>query len=149
MKIAVECDWEDAGAVQLVDDGLRMPALPDEPGVYQWVFRHDGRERRYVGEAANLRQRFESYRQPGSDASTNRRMNDRARRVLEADGDVRLLTAAGVQLLRDGQAQVADLASKHVRCLLENATLVDVLATMGELVNDRGYGVLRDDPVLG
>lgn len=126
-----------------------MPGLPDKPGVYQWVFRHDGRERRYVGEAANLRQRFESYRQPGGGASTNRRMNDRARRVLDAGGDVTLLTATSVRLQRDRQPQPVDLGSKHVRCLLENATLVHVLADMGELVNDCGYGTLRDDPVLG
>jgi hypothetical protein len=36
-----------------------------------------------------------------------------------------------------------------VGCLVENATHVDVLAATGELVNDRGYGSLRDDPILG
>ncbi len=43
----------------------------------------------------------------------------------------------------------ADLDSKRVGCLVENATHVDVLAATGELVNDRGYGSLRDDPILG
>ena len=149
MQISVDCDWEPGGSVQLVAGELVMPELPDEAGVYQWVFRHAGRERRYVGEAANLRQRFESYRVAHTGEGTNGRMKERAARVLAAGGSVELLLVTHVMLVRRGQSSPADLSSKHVRCLVENATLVDVLAEVGELVNDKGYGNLRDDPVLG
>lgn len=149
MKVIVECEWESAGTVRLFGDELMMPTLPSVAGVYQWIFRHQGRERRYVGEAANLRERFESYRTDRSAQVTNGRMNQRAVRVLRAGGTVELLVAGVVTVGRDGELGPADLDSKHVRCLVENATLIDVLAAVGELVNDRGYGSLRDDPVLG
>jgi hypothetical protein len=149
MQVTVECTWESAGWVQLEGGELAMPELPDQAGVYQWVFRHDGRERRYVGEAANLRQRFESYRVARTDDGTNGRMRQRAGRVLEAGGSVELLLATSVRIAVGGESHPADLSSKHVRCLLENATLVDVLAEVGELANDIGHGTLREDPVLG
>ena len=149
MRITVECSWEVAGAITLDGGELAMPPLPDEPGVYQWVFRHDGRERRYVGEAANLRERFVAYRLAGTDRSTNGRMNARARRVLASGGEVAVLTATDARLERDGRPHPLDLGSKHGRCLVENAALVEVLAAVGEVVNDKGYGKLREDPVLG
>jgi hypothetical protein len=68
-----------------------MPALLPSPGVYQWVFRHDGRERRYVGEAENLRRRFAKYTAPGPSQSTNLRMRERERRVCDAGGSIELL----------------------------------------------------------
>lgn len=149
MQVQVECGWEVAGQVSRVAAGLQIPPLPDAPGVYQWVFAHEGRERRYVGEAANLRERFESYRRPRAADGTNSRMRDRALRVLEAGGEVELLVAVEVRIGREGVGRSADLSSKHVRCLVENAALIDLLASAGELVNDKGYGTLRDDPVLG
>jgi hypothetical protein len=148
MRIAIECTWSSAGEVELRADQLALPPLPDEPGVYQWVFRHDGRERRYVGEAATLRRRFQHYRTPGPTQSTNLRMRERAIRVLEAGGSIELLVATDVRFVRDGELHPADLSSKHARCLVENAALIDVLADVGELVNDKGYGLLSDDPVL-
>lgn len=149
MKIQVECTWTEAGPVVLLDGRLKMPPLSAEPGVYQWVLRHAGRERRYVGEAENLARRFQHYRTPGPSQTTNLRMNDRARRVLEAGGEVIVLIASSSTIIRMDASEPADLRSKHVRCLIENATLVDVLAEIGQVINDRGYGDLRDDPILG
>jgi len=148
VRMDVKCSWEPVGAVRQAADGLVMPLLAAEPAVYQLVFQHDGRERRYVGETANMRRRLADYRRPGTRSSTNRRMNERARRVLAAGGKVLVLVAVDVQLARSGQPLPVNLGSKHVRCLIENAALVEVLATVGELVNDRGYGDLNDDPVL-
>lgn len=144
----MQCEWVSAGAVSLVEGEIVMPALPEEPSIYQWVFRHDRRERRYVGEAERLRRRFRHYRKPGPSQSTNLRMRERAIRVLEADGSIELLLATNVEFVRDGEPHPVDLASKHARCLVENAALIDVLADLGELVNDKGYGTLLDDPVL-
>lgn len=149
MQVTVQCTWESGGWLQLETNELEIPHLPDEAGVYQWVFRHEGRERRYVGEAANLRQRFASYRGAQTHGGTNSRMKERATRVLAAGGSVELLLATTVRITRGGGTCPADLSSKHVRCLLENATLVDVLAEVGELANDIGHGSLREDPILG
>ena len=148
MQVSVECDWSSAGHVEISGDGLVMPSLPDVPGIYQWVLRHEGRERRYVGEADRLRRRFAHYRRPGTSQVTNIRMNERAIRILGAGGSVELLFATDARVQVDGVWQPADLTSKHARCLVENATLVHLLAEMGELANDKGYGDLREDPVL-
>jgi len=148
MQILVECGWIEAGPVVLLDDRLKMPALPAEPGVYQWVLSHAGRERRYVGEAENLARRFQQYRTPGPSQGTNQRMNKRARRVLEAGGEIMVLVAS-TTITRAGASHPADLRSKHVRCLIENAALVDVMAEVGQVINDRGYGDLSNDPILG
>jgi hypothetical protein len=148
MRVAVECNWERAGSVELDGGELVMPSLPDVPGVYQWALHHEGRERRYVGEAERLRRRFHHYRKPGPSQSTNLKMRARAIRVLEVGGSIELLLATDVQFVRDGQSYPADLSSKHARCLVENAALIDVLATVGELINDKGYGLLIEDPIL-
>lgn len=148
MEVSVECSWRSAGDVTEDAGELVMPPLPDAPGVYQWILRHEGRERRYVGEADRLRRRFHHYRRPGPSQSTNLRMRDRALRVLGAGGSIELIIATEARLTLDGKVRPADLSSKHARCLVENAALVHLLAAMGELVNDKGYGLLREDPIL-
>jgi hypothetical protein len=147
-KIQITCSWTSAGMVHLTAGGIEVPELPQQPGVYQWVFRHDGRERRYVGEAANLRNRFASYVEPAEDRRTDRRMNDRAMRVLGAGGEVEILLAEDVQV-RAGGNPFDDLSHVHARRLVENAVLVELIAGQFEVINDRGYGDLRKDPVLG
>lgn len=59
-------------------------------------------------------------------------MQDRAKRVLAHDGSIQMLTATNVRVERDGRVEPADLSSKHVGCLIENATPIDVLANLGE-----------------
>lgn len=147
-KIEISCTWTSAGQVRPAPDGIEVPELPERPGIYQWVFRHDGRERRYVGEAANLHTRFAAYEHVAEGRSTDRRMNDRAARVLNDGGEVEILVAEGVQVLASA-IPFEDLAHVHVRRLVENAVLVEMLAGMGEVINDKGYGSLREDPVLG
>jgi hypothetical protein len=134
--------------VRSTPNGIKVPELPERPGVYQWVFHHGGRERRYVGESADLRNRFDAYEQVAEGRTTDRRMNDRAVRVLDDGGTVEILLAADVQVLA-GACPFDDLAHVHVRRLVENAVLVELIAGMGEVINDKGYGSLRDDPVLG
>lgn len=63
-------------------------------------------------------------------------------------GPIELLVACDVTFVRDGNQHPVNLVSKDVRCFVETATLVDVLETLGELVNDKGYGQLSGDPIL-
>jgi hypothetical protein len=149
VRVEVNIEWESVGSITASGDDLSLPDLPREPGIYQWIFRHDGRERRYVGEAANLYQRFRGYARPGKSQSTNVRMKARARRVCEAGGSVELLVATTVEVTCDGQATTIDLADQHHRYVAEATAIVALRETMGEIVNGKGFGTLRKDPVLG
>lgn len=148
MNVRVEMSWQSVGEVALDGDTLVVPEMPTSPGIYQWVFRHDGRERRYVGEAVNLRRRFAHYRSPGPSQTTNHRMRDRVRRVLGAGGTVDLLQVKDAEFVVDGQPAKPDLHSPFARRFLENAALVALLASRCEVVNGEGYGELRTDEVL-
>jgi hypothetical protein len=149
MDVQCRFDWKSVGSIEVDDDGLRTPSLLTEPGIYLILYRHAGRERRYVGEAANLQRRFAHYRRPGPSQQTNLRMNDRCRRVSAAGGSIELHLAVDVQLVVDGRTLDADLGSEFVRRFVENAALIEVLATTGEVVNGKGYGELTLDEVLG
>jgi hypothetical protein len=148
MNLEVEVTWDHAGEVSMTGPTLVTPTMPTTPGVYQWVFRHEGRERRYVGEAVNLARRFAHYRSPGPSQATNLRMKDRAIRVLSADGAIEILTAVSARFVVDGTAVEPDLASPFARRFIENAALVALLASKCDVVNGEGYGDLRADEVL-
>lgn len=98
MRTEVEIEWANAGPVTVEDAQLLIPKLSSDPGVYQWVFRQDGRERRYVGEASNMYRRFRQYARPGPTQTTNLRMNARVLRVIAAGGSIELLLATSVKL---------------------------------------------------
>lgn len=149
MKVEIEIEWESVGAVTVADDQVLIPKLPQDPGVYQWVFRHDGRERRYVGEAANLYKRFRGYARPGPSQSTNQRMNARVLRVAAGGGSVELLVATSVRMECDGAEDPIDLSDQHHRYVAEAAAIVSLRRTMGEIINGKGFGTLRKDPILG
>ena len=149
MRVDVQLCWKPFGVIE--HDGAPLvvnPSLEAKPGVYQLVFRHDRRERRYIGEAENLKQRFIKYCSPGVSQSTNRRMNDRARRVLHADGRVEILLASDIRFTVDGTEYPADLESPFSRRFIENAALVELLTTNSGIVNGKGYGDCRLDEVL-
>ena len=148
MNVQVDMSWQSMGEIALDGDALVVPGMPPTPGIHQWVFHHDGRERRYVGEAVDLRRRFAHYRSPGPSQTTNHRMRDRVRRVLGAGGTVELLQVKDANFVVDGKPAKPDLHSPFARRVLENAALVALLASRCETVNGEGYGELRMDEVL-
>ncbi len=149
MRTEVEIEWASAGPVTVEDDQLLIPKLPSDPGVYQWVFRHEGRERRYVGEAANLYRRFRQYVRPGPTQTTNQKMKARVLRVAAAEGSVELMLATSVKMTCDGKIEPVDLHDQHHRYAAEATAIIHLRRMMGEIINGKGFGALRDDPVLG
>ena len=142
-------DWEHVGEATLSDGHVTLPSMPSEPGIYQWIFTHDGQARHYVGEAHNLSKRFDGYRTPGRTRSTNLRMRARAERVISSGGTVEILRATRIRLVVDGRTvEHPDLASEFARCFIENAALVSLLASDRTVVNGKGYGAFRPDGVL-
>lgn len=150
MEMSVRLGWEAIGHVQVEGQSLRFPRVPREPGIYQFVFRHAGRERMYVGEAVDLARRFQHYATPGPSQTTNLRMRDRALRVVEAGGTMSVSIARDIAIGNNGDALIGpDLASEFVRRFIENAVLVEALLAGRELINGKGHGQLREDAVLG
>jgi hypothetical protein len=148
MDLTCHIEWNPAGEIALdATEKLRVPELTTGPGICQWVFAHDGRERRYIGEAENLRRRFHHYRNPGPTQSTNIRMLDRCRRVLAAGGSIELLLARAT-VTADGTPLELDLASPFARRFIENAALLQLMAEDGEIINGKGHGNLMTDEVL-
>jgi len=145
VQLQVDLDWELCGQVTVSGEALTTPSLPSAPGVYQWVFRHAGHERRYVGEAANLSRRFQHYRTPGPSQTTNLRMNQRAKRVIANRGSVEIMLATKIRLVVDGATSSPDLNSPFVRRFVENAALLSLVASNCGIVNGAGYGELTNE----
>ena len=131
--IAVGFRWERVGRVQRDSDGgLLFPSTGFVPGVYRFRLVGAGSERHYVGEASDLRQRFQRYRTPDSGQKTNLRINGLIREHLEVGGDVEVdLAAEGVKVSSRGRPIPVDLADKAMRRLLESAAVVGTAAADG------------------
>jgi hypothetical protein len=148
VDLRVDLTWRYAGAVELEADLLVVPDLPRTPGVYRWTVSHGSHSRFYIGEAVDLRRRFASYRVLGPTQSTNRRMADRARRVLSAGGSIRVYVADPVRLAIGGRSVTVDLGDEFIRRIVENAALVDLVHKGGEIINGKGRGTLVDHDLL-
>ena len=104
VRMAVEFRWSRLGPVRRDADGeLLFPSTGYVPGVYRFRVVGDGPERHYVGEASELRRRFQQYRTPGSSQRTNLRLNKLFRDHLEGGGQVDVDVAESVQLGSDGR----------------------------------------------
>ena len=124
VRMAVEFRWRRLGQVRRDADGeLLFPSTGYVPGVYRFRVIGDGPERHYVGEASELRRRFQQYRTPDSSQQTNLRLNRLFRDHLEGGGQVEVDVAEGVQLGSDGRP-AADLNDASVRKLVESAGIV-------------------------
>lgn len=129
-RVAVEFEWQAAGAISL--DGTRpaFPRLPDAPGLYRFTFEWPDRVPGiYIGETDGLRRRAQNYRTPGPTQRTNLRVNRELVEALQAGVRVScaMVTAASISL--DGaQPRQLDLARKTGRLILENASMAAAIA---------------------
>lgn len=129
-RLAVDFAWRELGDLELDAAGrLRFPGVAREPGLYEfWVAREDERPGVYIGEADDLRARFQGYRTPGPGQATNRRLNASLRQDIGRDATVTIfvVTAARVQLdaveWRD-----LDLSRKNQRLVVEQAAIAAIL----------------------
>ena len=127
VRIRLEFEWRLLGQVETDGDGrLVFPTAPRRPGLYRVRLGGAGPARHYVGEADELRRRFQHYRTPGRRQKTNIRMNSQFLDHLAAGGNIevdivvdRVLVVAGVESVD------VELAAKAMRRLLEQAALVN------------------------
>lgn len=117
--------WRVVGRA-LLDEGERLllPDVPAAPGLYRFVLRQEGRERRYVGESSDLKRRFGFYRNPGRSQQTNIRLNNLLRGVLARGGAVSVDLATQVEMRWEGDPAALDLNDKAVRRMFEHFALV-------------------------
>jgi hypothetical protein len=125
---AFECrigfHWQPLGTVFVEADGrLVFPNAPAVPAIYRFRIRHNGTEARYIGETENLARRFGHYRNPGPTQQTNRRINARFLEVLGAGADIGVSTVSAAWTDRGNGHEVADLSSRAVRRMIENAAI--------------------------
>lgn len=124
----VECHlmmaWLPAGAVVLGEDSrLVFPDVGRTPGLYQISISMSGTHEVYIGEAADIRRRFQNYRTPGPTQQTSQRINALLRQMLADGADVSISTAVTATMDWGDGPEQADLTSKVTRCLFENAAI--------------------------
>lgn len=117
--------WEPLGRVTMGDDGrLVFPKVPKAPALYRLRTRHGGRDAVYIGESDNLSRRFGNYRNPGPTQQTSKRINAKLKDALDAGAEIAVaVVLAGAWLDWGSGPQDADLSSKVIRCLFENAAI--------------------------
>lgn len=111
----------------LLDAGgkLLFPSAPPKPGLYRFRIRAPEREERYVGEADDLRRRFQHYRTPGPTQATNIRLNERFSHAPNQGAKIAVaIVVASAWIRREDSLEQADLALKTVRRLFESLALV-------------------------
>jgi hypothetical protein len=140
-EVAIRFGWAHVGPIVGTGTGLTWPAMPAGAGVYRFTLRLGERARVYVGETDNFRRRFSHYANPGPTQSTNLKMKARLLELLnEKGGQAYIEVTTDVSLLVDGLAlNGADLPDVFVRRLLENAALLGVAASDGEIINGKGF----------
>ena len=134
---SLTADWVSSGDVTLSQEGkLAFPAVPKEAGVYRFRLSGEEKSRSYIGETANLRGRFGSYRNPGSTQATNLRLNALMLEHLQEGGVIGLdlITQIGAMMQNNAEKQ-GSLSDKAVRRLLEQAAILADDATEIESLN--------------
>jgi hypothetical protein len=142
-EITARFNWTPVGPIRADPDtrALIWPRMPAGSGVYRFTLRLGSRTRYYVGETDGYVRRFAHYANPGPTQSTNVKMKARLLTLLvDHGGAAELHVATGVSVTMDGQeVDVAPLPDVFVRRLVENAALVAVAASGGEIVNGKGF----------
>ena len=118
--------WVVLGSVSLDKDGeIVFPLTPSEPAIYRFVIKRP-EESRYIGESVNLARRLRHYRKPAATQETNLRLNALLKAAIEARAEVTMSAVLGGAWIEvGGERQEANLKSKVIRCLLENAAILD------------------------
>lgn len=130
-------EWTVLGKIVLDDKGgLSFPKATKAPAIYRFQLRLPDTQAQYIGETENLARRLAHYRKPGPSEKTNLRLNARFKAELEAGAHITVTIATSAAWSKRGTVrQDADFTSKVVRCLFENAAILDTGAAKIESLN--------------
>jgi hypothetical protein len=123
-EICLAFRWESIGPLSVDQAGkLVFPQVQSAPGVYR--FEIDGHKASvYFGEAADLRQRFRQYRNPGRTQQTNLRMGKLLCDTFGAEGHGEVSLAQIISFGAGEPKAHLDLRLKAARVLMESAAIV-------------------------
>jgi hypothetical protein len=122
--VSLSFRWEPIGPLSLDSAGkLVFPVVPSLPGVYRFDLDGEG-DSVYFGEAADLRQRFRQYRNPGRTQQTNLRMGPLLRHVVGAGGGCQVSLARIKSFEAEQPTLQLDMRLKAARVLIESAAIV-------------------------
>lgn len=122
--VSLSFQWKPIGSLSIGQAGkLVFPQAPSAPGVYR--FEIDGDEALvYLGEAADLRQRFRQYRNPGRTQQTNLRLENLLGEILRAGGQCGVSLAQLISFSTGEPTVQLDLRLKAARVLIESTAIV-------------------------
>ena len=127
VQASLQLSFRVLGTVARKRKRLRFPPAPSKPGVYRIRLAGAGRTAVYVGETANLSQRFGQYASPGPSQATNLRLNELIAAHLSKKGrDVFVDIATEAKYRRAGKRIRASLADKPARRAAEQIALLVV-----------------------
>ena len=124
-ELRLDWAWRPIGQVLSDEQGrLNFPAASNQPAIYRIRIKIGSKESRYVGETENLKRRFGHYRNPGPTQQTSIRIHGIIKDALGKGAEIAISVVQEDAWLRGvGAKRSADLASKTVRCLFENAAI--------------------------
>ena len=129
LEIRLEMAWRPLGRIRLDQQGkLTFPATDKIPAIYRFALTLASVQQQYIGETENLARRLQHYRTPGPSQQTNIRINEVFQAALAAQAhiDIFIITANDAWIESNGERRPADLSSKAVRRLLENAAIINL-----------------------
>lgn len=126
-KMKLKMKWQPIGRVILSNDVLLFPHVDKVPGIYRIRIRYkDNTEALYVGETVNLKRRLYNYKNPYKRQQTSWRINEKLVSVLKKGAEVSIsIVTSNKGVLDLDKDTTLDLSSKVVRCLFENAALLN------------------------
>ncbi|MBF0326793.1 MAG: hypothetical protein HQL42_17225 [Alphaproteobacteria bacterium] len=138
--------WQEVGPIMVADDGrLTFPDIDKAPGLYRITIRQGTSREVYIGEATNLRRRFHNYRSPGPTQETSKRINKLLMKVLAEGAEVGVSVSLSATIDSGNGPEPADLSSKVVRCLVENAAIL-AAARMADRIHNLAQKVPDEVP---
>ncbi|WP_241301916.1 DUF7662 domain-containing protein [Burkholderia stabilis] len=142
MECKVTMEWQPLGKLTINESGrLSFPQVDAVPAIYRFRIRTaEGAERNYVGEAVDMKRRFGNYRNPGSTQQTSLRINATLKEALAAGAEVSVSAVFQNRawLHRNGDSMTVNFQSKAVRCVFENAAILDGAGSDIESLNRAG-----------
>lgn len=117
--------WSQIGDVKLDSSGrLVFPRAPKQPGFYRFLFKGGKEDAVYVGEAKDLKRRFQNYRTPGPTQQTSLRLGKELRENIKRDVRVSVAIVVDGAWFKSAKGRRGtDLSHKIERMLFEHAAL--------------------------
>ncbi|MFA4994063.1 MAG: GIY-YIG nuclease family protein [Bdellovibrionales bacterium] len=133
----LEMEWRPLGKILRDQHGkLLFPKTERCPAIYRFRIRYTDSEAIYIGETDNLKRRFGNYRNPGPSQKTSLRINAILNRATEKKAEIAVsVVVENALITRENKTEIADLSSKFVRCIFENAAILESETTNVEILN--------------